>query len=642
MTGDAATSAASHIKPSDEQLSQIDSAAEDNTWHPAPDLSKEALKKQAQGVYGSNLKKDIQDVAKAGTDAAGAHGSSGSKPAEGMAAVKAAARQKIDKNMDPETKEKIRQRNEEYRRKAKQYFKKKMPQDRKDQIVFRLKKMVLECQQHPDYTQAIQTLLGLAKTYGQHGRNMGEKTAETAKQARTGLSAAEHDLRTLIERFANGTSTSKLWESIGHIYKDAEKDDELKGWFSNMDKYINRCLLEQGYILEDASTAEWEGLYEKGRYLLREKYRGRTDRVMDETKALMEQFERDPQNKALGQAVQKLYNDLGHDKGGKPVFKKHLVKDMTDVILPTMMEKINYLPIPRIEYTDPQFDFAVENLVLESDNFMPNVIEAASDNYFRWGRKKIANKNRNTMDVRVAGIQMDLRDVSYHVKRKTGFPTITDTGVANILLPGNGLSFRMKVATADKSDRQNFFKVEKVKVDFKGLNIKLKQSNHKLLFAIVKPLVLKVLRPPIQKLVEKAIKDECNKLDGVLYEMKQEADSTAGAVGEDGKETTFYSRFYQAAQRRMLQKKEESQATNDDKKVNIAMTMEDSILPHVKLPGSVSAKASQYKQLAKSGDKWESPVFSLDDAQTNIVVMGAPRIEAGEHSTEFSPGSHAK
>jgi hypothetical protein len=37
----------------------------------------------------------------------------------------------------------------------------------------------------------------------------------------------------------------------------------------------------------------------------------------------------------------------------------------------------------------------VENIVIESDNLMPNVIEFGSDNYFRWGRKKITNKRDN-------------------------------------------------------------------------------------------------------------------------------------------------------------------------------------------------------------------------------------------------------
>lgn len=37
----------------------------------------------------------------------------------------------------------------------------------------------------------------------------------------------------------------------------------------------------------------------------------------------------------------------------------------------------------------------VENLVLESDNLLPNVVEFSSDNYWRWGRKRIGSKYTN-------------------------------------------------------------------------------------------------------------------------------------------------------------------------------------------------------------------------------------------------------
>lgn len=45
-------------------------------------------------------------------------------------------------------------------------------------------------------------------------------------------------LKTLIERFANSTSTDDLWDSLNTIYRDAEQDPRLKGWFKNVDGYI--------------------------------------------------------------------------------------------------------------------------------------------------------------------------------------------------------------------------------------------------------------------------------------------------------------------------------------------------------------------------------------------------------------------
>ncbi|QPC77068.1 hypothetical protein HYE68_007820 [Fusarium pseudograminearum] len=672
MAGDAATNAAARVRPSQEKLQQLDEPAQDNVWHEAPDFSKENFKQQAKGIYSGNPKQDAKDIAASGVNSAapgqqqplqqdqqgnlqpneqeihsqGVHPQTASgaptdaardaarqaDPQAGKSAAKQVAEQKFDNKVDPETKENILQRNEEYRRKAHDYFNKKMPQERKDQTIWRLKKMILECQQHEDYSQAIQTLLRLAETYSRHGRTVGQGSTETAKGARGGLGAAERDLRTIIERFANGTSTEDLWEAIGQIYRDADNDRELKDWFKAMDSYIRRCLLQQGYILEDQSTREWDQLYDQGRYLLRNKYRGHTDRIVDEIKFLADQFDQDPRNHAFAESLTKLFKDLGNDQDGKPVFKPHLLKDLRDVIIPAALENIAYVPIPRIEYTDSQFDAIIENLVLESDNFAPNVLEVSSEHYFRWGRKKIANKNHQTMEVKVAGIQMDLRDVSFHVKRKQGFPSLTDTGVADIVLPGDGFSFKMKVSTAEKKDRQNYFKVEKVDVDFAKIQIKVKKSNHKLLFSILKPIMLKVIRAPLQKAVEKAIKDQCNKLDQLCYQVKQEAErATAEAKNNPENAPNIYNRYYTAAQKQFTQKKQKAQEVASDKKANIAMTKEDSIFPNIDLPGGISTKATEYKELARRGDKWESPVFSIGSAKKSTDIPAAPKIQRKAH-----------
>lgn len=627
MAGDAAASAASRVKPSEQELAQMHRPAEDNIWHDKPDLSKENLRKQVQGVYkNGSPKDDAQAVTDSGVTASQAEGST----VAGAQQAGITAQQRAD--ISPEDKEAAKTTSKQYRARVKEYLGKKLPQEHREQTIWRLKKMVLECQQHPDYQQAIQTLLDLAEEYGGHANTLAQGGSGTFKDTRSNLAEAEADLKTLIERFANGTSTDELWSSINTIYKDADKDPELKDWFKAMDKYIRRCLQVQGYIIDDASTQEWNRLYDHGNYLLRNKYRSHTDHIINEAKFLTDQFDQDPRNKAFGQSMKKLFNDLGNDENGKPTFKPHLVKDLTGVIIPATFEKIAYIPVPRIEYSDPQVDAIIENLILESDNFMPNVLEIASDNYWRWGRKMIANKNKHGIDVKVAGIQMDLRDVSYHVKRKQGFPTLTDTGVANILLPGDGFTFNMKLSSADDKDKQAFFKVDKVDVDVKHLQIKLVKSNHKLLFNMFKPIMLRVLRPALQKAMEKAIKDNVNKFDRFLYEIKVEADRAKEEVASDPeKAPNVYSRYASAAQKRFMQGKQKAQEVTSDKKVNYAMTKEDSIFPNIKLPGGISSKASEYKELARKGERWESPVFSIGAASRSGDIPSAPQVAHKSH-----------
>ena len=374
-------------------------------------------------------------------------------------------------------------------------------------------------------------------------------------------------------------------------------------------------------------------MYDQGQFLLRERYRDHTNRIMDETKFLADQFDQDPQNKAFGLAMQRLFQDLGNDENGKPVFKKHLLTDVSNVIVPAIFEHTRYVPIPRIEVSDPMIDAVVENLVIESDNLAPNVIEFGSDNYFRWGRKKISNKHDNKIMISASGVQMDLKDVSYYVKKKEGFPSITDKGVMDIYLGGEGFSFKIAASNAHKSDRQHFAKVDKVSVDVKNLKIKIKQSNHKLLFAIAKPILLKVMRPVIQKVLEKQIRDSFTQADAYFYDVHKEAQRAverAKANPDPENAANIYKEYVTAIQRKMTAKKEKAQEKASNTKgeypsaslasmanavpVNMAVTQHDSIFKSIQLPGGISTKATEFKDLASKGDRWESPVFGIGSA----------------------------
>ncbi|KAL6721623.1 hypothetical protein ACLMJK_000727 [Lecanora helva] len=654
IAGDAAQKTASRISPSEDRLNQIDEPAAENTWHDVPDLSAANLKAQARDQYNKQKPFSRTDVQNAAGDATQSAHPAGSRDPADAAALEADARNQgttggmnlqggansalsnlqntASENVPDETKDRAR----DTKNRTADYMKTKLPKERREQTIFRLKKMIIEIQSHSDYQQAIETLLSLAEEYGGHSKNVSQQGAGTVKGAHSdsALTTAEADLKTLLERFANSTSADDLIDSINAIYRDADKDPELKGWFKSLDRYVRKCLKEQGFIMQDAATEEWNQLSDKGNFLLRERYRDHTNHILDEFKFFGQQFDEDAQNKRFAASMQKLFTDLGNDQNGKPTFKKHLVKDLSDVIVPGVFESVRYVPVPRIEYTDPMVDAIVENLVIESDNLAPNSFEFGSDNYFRWGRKTVTNKNKNKVMVSVSGVQMDLKDVSYYINKKQGFPSIKDTGVMDISMPDTGFSFKIAMETADKSDRQHFFKINKVNVDIKKLKIKLKQSKHKLLFNIFQPLMFAILRPAIGKVLEKLIKDQVHNADSKAYAIYQEAERAAKAAQNDPENApNIYNRYVQAAQKTLTDKQKKAQDVAADKKANVAMTQHESIFPQIKLPGGISTKATEYKELAAKGNKWESPVFGIGSAAETTNLPRITPVSRKAHST---------
>lgn len=155
VAGDAAQSAANKVNPSEDRLAKIDEPAEDNTWHEVPDLNKEQLKQRASNAYQSNKpfsREDAKEAAREGQQTAEQHPSSDNQQAGRAGANNAAQnlRAKAEANVPEETKENARKAGSIASQKTKDYAHKKMPQERREQVVYRLKKMIVEIQGHSD------------------------------------------------------------------------------------------------------------------------------------------------------------------------------------------------------------------------------------------------------------------------------------------------------------------------------------------------------------------------------------------------------------------------------------------------------------------------------------------------------------
>ena len=133
------------------------------------------------------------------------------------------------------------------------------PEERRDQFIYRGKKVslfptyfslvshaawqvIVECQKHDDYQQAIRWLLGFIEDYAGHGKHVASKGTEShqALMEDPALNNALSELRTLLERFANGESLQVVFDAANDLYRDAQEDAELRDWFRSVDAYIRK------------------------------------------------------------------------------------------------------------------------------------------------------------------------------------------------------------------------------------------------------------------------------------------------------------------------------------------------------------------------------------------------------------------
>lgn len=171
IAGDAASKTANKVQPSEEALNRLDEPAADNTWHDTPDMSPAALKNQVAQKYNANKpfgKKELDEAARDASSAANPSGStdpretaeraardqqqgtsSGVDAQGGANAAFNKLRGAASENIPDDKKDQARDK----RDRTQNYLKGKMPQERREQTIWRLKKMVVEIQGHSDCKQ---------------------------------------------------------------------------------------------------------------------------------------------------------------------------------------------------------------------------------------------------------------------------------------------------------------------------------------------------------------------------------------------------------------------------------------------------------------------------------------------------------
>jgi hypothetical protein len=108
-----------------------------------------------------------------------------------------------------------------------------------------------------------------------------------------------------------------------------------------------------------------------------------------------------------------------------------------------------------------------------------------------------------------------MRDVAFWFRKKSGFPKLQDSGLADVLLGGEGLTVIVHVVSADK-DRSSVFKVKNVIVKVDTLKFSIRDSKHDVLYKSIRPLATRLIKRQIQKAIADTITTGLEHMDSHL------------------------------------------------------------------------------------------------------------------------------
>lgn len=322
----------------------------------------------------------------------------------------------------------------------------------------------------------------------------------------------------------------------------------------------------------------------------------------------------------LGDDVKRFTKDLLFNSEGNLTFKPHLWNDIRTTLLPTFIKQIGYVPIPRAEFSSPDIDLVIENLILSGPNLFPNVVSLESHNSFKFSPYPQLNKGMDTHHHKfrfgMSQIQADIRDVRFAFRRKTGWPKLKDHGLADVILAGKGMSIDVELESVENR-RDSVVRVNHVHTTIDTLTFSIRDSKHDLLYKFVKSVATGTIKKAIQAAVDNAIRTAVGHLDDQLVQVRNTV--------EDAKKSDETTRT-QALKDLYSKKADHVQKKQTEAKENPGtfriVANRDSVLnPDMGGgKGAMTNKMWKTEDLAHSGKGWHSPAFDLLDSKHPAVT----------------------
>jgi len=410
----------------------------------------------------------------------------------------------------------------------------------------------------PTYQEGIQNLLDLVDVVRDQVRQTKDQTKQTVG-AQPHAMNAQAETKELIASFSGKESLDEFLESLNLVVLKVDQDERARRFLSELREFILSTKSSE-YVQKEEFKQRTSKLANEARNIAEEyKYANEVERFLDSSEELMRNIRSDEYVEVLRHHAGLVAGDLSYvDNSGNIQLDTDMLGKIRNVLLPILAEKLKYLPIPRIESSDKNREFWVDNIVLCGYDILPDHIRVQLESDNDISIRDIETKYSYTkLIVTLAQIRTELKDLDFYYKKKT-FPEVVDSGKMSIRLGGlRGatlkLTFRVEQSPSDKLPRfqegSTSFVIEKFDLTFDKNTI-----NHDVLL----PLISQLFKAQIKNLIEDEVESSLDNLIGSLGDQLSQALSTVNRPLVSGLEqlrkigkSNEFSQIYEKRQQKL-------------------------------------------------------------------------------------------
>lgn len=415
-----------------------------------------------------------------------------------------------------------------------------------DQILNDAKPIFRQLGENEDFRKGIQGIWAILVRWQRKASEVAGAATPTELQYDANFAAAQQDLLSLMERFANGASLDPLLKSIKNMIDESKKDYELADFLGDWRSFLERCIDDPAYLDHDE-------YYRRGKFLLDrtteysdKKYRRLFQDNIEHWNNYMKGLQGDPITKELSRLLTRMVNQdlLGLPEGGAPPargllnlasIQTSLIGDLRNVIFPSLLKSLYELPLPHMELEQDGMRMSLDNVVLPAALFAPADLNITTRSALHLTPKKglfggrrerrvsgpgeEIGRWRNGSHVSLSGMRGEIKNIHFAMDRKV-FPKLRDHGLCDVRLAGSGLNIAFDfLSDISASERRFHIEPAYVRINLDRLIMKFYQVEHDTIFSLLRPYLQYTLKQKLERAICNRIVDTIRQVDYLAYRL---------------------------------------------------------------------------------------------------------------------------
>jgi hypothetical protein len=377
-----------------------------------------------------------------------------------------------------------------------------------------IQKVLVLLSKEPSYREGIERVFSLLDTFQKSVTEAPILSTPENVHIRRVIDETED----LVASFSGKDSFDRFKNHLKNLVTQVQKDERLQSYLTELKEFVLKAKSEEEVQTEEFKQQSKDLAY-RGRELMRElREKEDLDPFFKSGEEMLDNIKNDEFLQQLRQQAGIVKSDLSYvDSQGNTQVDTNMLSKLQIALVPILVETLKYIPIPKIQYSDKDTEFCLDNVVLCSYDVVPEDIRFHLESDSQLSLKDIEVKSNTFLVISLNRIRTELKDIEFYFKKKT-FPTFEEKGRVTFRIKGEGskLSFTYKLEQGPQDT------IPKIKEGFASFNISdinIDFDTKTLDHPVLVPVLTNIFKTQIRREIEAKVERNLNGFIGKLGDM---------------------------------------------------------------------------------------------------------------------------